>query len=239
VYCAGKFRGAKLHGDGEAHANNMEKWQDGRLLRHLGGSCGLRARLLRCLDGSKQQRHHRLPCGRALQRGRWLIPDGLIKRRSRVLRRRTRQAALDKPRVHDGQLGFAILEQKAAETAENRAFEEKQPLVFLPKAANSWIHGGVRPQEARIWSWRRRWGEGSQNTAMLDSPDGACGQGKLTFDVRRSSSRALSRHLRALLSACGKSCGLSRGPPLPARTPKVSSYISNGRDRENNDRDRS
>ena len=30
-----------------------------------------------------------------------------------------------------------------------------------------------------------------------------------------------------------------RGPPLPARTPKVSSYISNGRDRENNDRDRS
>ena len=59
----------------------------------------------------------------------------LIKRRSRVLRRRTRQATLDKPRVHDGQLGFAILEQKAAETAENRAFEEKQPLVFLPKAA--------------------------------------------------------------------------------------------------------
>ena len=78
MYGAGKFRGAKLHGDGEAHANNMEKWQDGRLLRHLGGSCGLRARLLRCLDGSKQQRHHRLPCGRALQRGRWLIPDGLI-----------------------------------------------------------------------------------------------------------------------------------------------------------------
>ena len=57
-----------------------------------------------------------------------------VKRRSRVLRRRTRQAALDKPRVHDGQLGFAILEQKAAETAENRAFEEKQPLVFLPKS---------------------------------------------------------------------------------------------------------
>ena len=54
----------------------------------------------------------------------------IVKRRSRVLRRRTRQAALDKPRVHDGQLGFAILEQKAAETAENRAFEEKQPLVF-------------------------------------------------------------------------------------------------------------
>ena len=71
-----------------------------------------------------------------------------VKRRSRVLRRRTRQAALDKPGVHDGQLGFAILlEQKASVTAENRAFEEKQPLVFLPKAANSWIHGGVRPQE--------------------------------------------------------------------------------------------
>jgi hypothetical protein len=59
----------------------------------------------------------------------------VVKRRSRVLRRRTRQAALDKPRVHDGQLGFAILEQKASTTAENRAFEEKQPLVFLPKAA--------------------------------------------------------------------------------------------------------
>ena len=40
VYCAVKFRGAKLHGDGEAGSNNMEKWQDGRLLRHLGGSCG-------------------------------------------------------------------------------------------------------------------------------------------------------------------------------------------------------
>ena len=39
---------------------NLGKWQDGRLLRHLGGSCGLRARLLptkvpRCLDGPKQQ----------------------------------------------------------------------------------------------------------------------------------------------------------------------------------------
>ena len=60
---------------------------------------------------------------------------GVVKRRSRVLRRRTRQAALDKPRVNDGQLGFAILEQKACVTAENRAFEEKQPLFFLPKAA--------------------------------------------------------------------------------------------------------
>ena len=59
----------------------------------------------------------------------------IIKRRSRVLRRRTRQAALDKPRVHNGQLGFVILEQKTSVTAENRAFEEKQPLVFLPKAA--------------------------------------------------------------------------------------------------------
>ena len=78
VYCSVKFRGAKLHGGGEAHANNMEKWQDGRLLCHLGGSCGLRVGLDRCLDGSEQQRHHRLPCGRALQRGRWLIPDGLI-----------------------------------------------------------------------------------------------------------------------------------------------------------------
>ena len=36
----------------------------------------------------------------------------MIKRRSRVLRRRKRQDAPDKPRVHDGQLGFAILEQK-------------------------------------------------------------------------------------------------------------------------------
>ena len=33
----------------------------------------------------------------------------LIKRRSRVLRIRMWQAALDKPRVHDGQLGFSIL----------------------------------------------------------------------------------------------------------------------------------
>ena len=33
-----------------------------------------------------------------------LVDRLLIKRRSRVLRRRTRQAALDKPGVHDGQL---------------------------------------------------------------------------------------------------------------------------------------
>ena len=58
----------------------------------------------------------------------------MIKRRSRVLRRRTRQAALHKPRVQDVQLGFAILEQKAAETAENRAFEEKQPFVFFTES---------------------------------------------------------------------------------------------------------
>ena len=63
----------------------------------------------------------------------------LIKWRSRVLRRRTRQAALDKPRVHDGQLGFAIPEQKACVTAENRAFEEKQPLVFFCRKPR--IHG--------------------------------------------------------------------------------------------------
>ena len=53
------------------------------------------------------------------------VAPRVVKRHSHVLRRRTRQAALDKPRVHDWQLGFAILEQKAPETAENRAFEEK------------------------------------------------------------------------------------------------------------------
>ena len=51
-----KFHGTKACGDGEARSRNLEKWQDGRLLRHLGGTCGLRARLLRCLDGPKQQR---------------------------------------------------------------------------------------------------------------------------------------------------------------------------------------
>ena len=75
-----------------------------------------------------------LPCG-TLQATCLAWKSMFIKRRSRVLRRRTRQAALDKPRVHDEQLGFAILEQKAPVTAENRAFEEKQPLVFfLPKS---------------------------------------------------------------------------------------------------------
>ena len=54
----------------------------------------------------------------------------LIKRRSRVLQRRTRQAALDKPRVHDGQLGFCYTKALKSETLENRAFEEKQPSVF-------------------------------------------------------------------------------------------------------------
>ena len=43
-----------MRGDDEAHAKNLDKWQDGRLLRHLGGSCGLQARLLRYLDGPNQ-----------------------------------------------------------------------------------------------------------------------------------------------------------------------------------------
>ena len=58
------------------------------------------------------------------------ISNSMIKRRSRILRRRTRQAALDKPRVHDGQLGFAILELESRKRLKNRAFEEKKPLVF-------------------------------------------------------------------------------------------------------------
>ena len=31
-------------------------------------------RRMRCFDGSEQQHHHRWPCGRALQRGRWHLP---------------------------------------------------------------------------------------------------------------------------------------------------------------------
>ena len=65
----------------------------------------------------------------------------LVKRRSRVLRRRTRQqAALDKPRVHDGQWqwGFCYTRALMSVTAENRAFEEKQPVVFLPKNSEAW-----------------------------------------------------------------------------------------------------
>ena len=118
--------------------------------------------------------------------------SAIIKRRSRVLRRRTRQAALDKPRVHDGQLGFAILEQKASVTAENHAFEEKQPLVFFTESCEFMDSWWSETSGARIWSWRRRWGEGSQNMALYDSADWACGQGEQTFDGRRSSSRALS-----------------------------------------------
>ena len=64
--------------------------------------------------------------------------ENVVKRRSRVLRRRTRQAALDKPRVHDGQLGFCYTRALKSETAENRAFGEKQPLFFLPKKSEAW-----------------------------------------------------------------------------------------------------
>ena len=51
----------------------------------------------------------------------------LLKRRSRILRRRTRQAALDKPRVHDWQWGFCYTRALLSVTAANRAFEEEQP----------------------------------------------------------------------------------------------------------------
>ena len=61
------------------------------------------------------------------------IRIGFIKRRSRVLQRRTRQAALDKPRVHDEQLGFCYTKALKSVTAKNRSFEEKQPLgAVLP-----------------------------------------------------------------------------------------------------------
>ena len=36
---------------------------------------------------------------------------------------------------------FSLLEQKASTTAENRAFEEKQPLVFFTESRD---HGGVK-----------------------------------------------------------------------------------------------
>ena len=39
------------------------------LPRHLGGSCELRARLMRCFDGPEQQRHHRWPYTAARCRG--------------------------------------------------------------------------------------------------------------------------------------------------------------------------
>ena len=54
---------------------------------------------------------------------------------------------------------------------------------------------------ARIWSWRRRWREESQGTALLRFAGWACGQGKLTFDVRRSSCRTRYRFLYRRLPA--------------------------------------
>ena len=67
------------HADSEAKARKaLLVGRDNRPLpRHLGGACELRARLMRCFDGSEQQRHHRWPCGHALQRGRWHLPSGL------------------------------------------------------------------------------------------------------------------------------------------------------------------
>ena len=62
----------------------------------------------------------------------------MIKRRSRVLRRRTRQAALDKPRVHDGQLGFCYTKTLKSVTLENRAFEEKQHLDCNEIDSKAW-----------------------------------------------------------------------------------------------------
>ena len=46
-----------MHGVGEAHAKHQEKRDNRPLPRHhLGGSCELRARLMRCFDGPEQQR---------------------------------------------------------------------------------------------------------------------------------------------------------------------------------------
>ena len=46
-----------MRGDGEAHAKNLESGRMGDfyVTSEVGGSCGLRALLLRCLDGPKPQ----------------------------------------------------------------------------------------------------------------------------------------------------------------------------------------
>ena len=66
-----------MRGDGEEGSKHQEKRDNRPLPNHLGGSCELRARFMRCFDGSEQQRHHRRTCGRALQRRRWHLPSGL------------------------------------------------------------------------------------------------------------------------------------------------------------------
>ena len=52
----------------------------------------------------------------------------MVKRRSRVLRRRTRQAALDTPRVHDGQLGFCCTKALKSETTEKARLDDSEAI---------------------------------------------------------------------------------------------------------------
>ena len=63
--------------------------------------------------------------------------------------------------MHDGQLGFAILEQKAAETAENRAFEEK-PQFFYRNRDSWWSEtsGGANLElEAAVGRGKLKYGD--------------------------------------------------------------------------------
>ena len=79
--------------------------------------------------------------------GWWPIkwPFQFTKRRSRVLRRRMRQAALDKPRVHDGQWRFAILEQKVCNGCES-CLRREASLSFFTESRD---HGGVKTSERK------------------------------------------------------------------------------------------
>ena len=59
--------------------------------------------------------------------------SNIIKRRSRVLRRRTRQAALDKPRVHDGQWGFSLLKLESPKRLRIVPSKRSNPEFFYRK----------------------------------------------------------------------------------------------------------
>ena len=52
----------------------------------------------------------------------------------------------------------------------------------LPKTQNT-THDGCEDPGARIMSCRRRWGEGSQNTALFGAEELNELSGKLTFDI--------------------------------------------------------
>ena len=61
-------------------------------------------------------------------------------------------------------VGICYTRAKSVYNGRESCLRREATLSFFTESRG---HGGVKTSEARMWSWRRRWREGSQNTASI------------------------------------------------------------------------